>query len=136
MGRYPDMPIDRLVHRIRTSRNARWHLLHIPHHVVPVFCALGEESGVLIGGRNDDSVHLFHYFSRVLPDLGMEKELRRPQSSVDVDLGIIRKLAWSFSTVRLISAVQPVTSSSIEPERRNLFHRFFPAQRFIRFSTF
>ena len=37
--------------------------------------------------------------------------------------------------MRLTPAVPEVTSSSIEPERRNLFHRFFPAQRFIRFST-
>jgi len=65
----------------------------------------------------------------------MKKELREPQSSLIVGLRILRRLAWSFSTVRLISAVQLVTSSSIEPERRNLFHRFFPAQRFIRFSA-
>ena len=65
----------------------------------------------------------------------MEKELIEPHSSVIVDLGILDGLTWSFSTVRLISAVEEVISSSIEPVRRNLFHLFFFAQRFIRFST-
>ena len=37
--------------------------------------------------------------------------------------------------MRLISAVQEAISSSIEPERRNLFHRFFFTQRFMSFST-
>lgn len=108
--------------------------MHLLYHIVPVFSALREEPALLIGGRND-GVHLFHYFLRVLPDLGMEKELSKPQSSVIVGVCILRGLAWSFSTVRLISPVQQATSSSIEPERRNLFHLFFPAQRFIRFST-
>lgn len=94
------------------------------------------ELSALSGGCGDDNcLHLFHNFPRVFPDLGMEKELRNTNPSAIADLRIPHRLAWSFSTVRLISAVQEFTSSSIEPARRNLFHRFFFAQRFIRFST-
>lgn len=36
---------------------------------------------------------MFHYLSRILADLGMEKELKETHSSVTADLGIVYKLA-------------------------------------------
>ena len=57
------------------------YLLHFLHHVIPFFNVLREMCPLFSGGVHDEILHVFHHLSRVLADLGMEKELEKSQSS-------------------------------------------------------